>query len=197
MAASSKSVQLRRGVSKTIKTDMSSYGEEVLERHVEIMLEVDNDEREFFPGRIKEINIASVDGDIIVSHHVFFEDGDKAWFDLEDCERDGFLRWPSEATGSSKAASPTKRTLPNEEKVYDSPDSKREKRRSETLLKRSNTVAVLEEECDFPDFALKKRPRRTPPRSMPANIDAIIRYMDKVEPGEDYFKRQQDSRQGE
>jgi hypothetical protein len=178
---------------------MSSYGEEVLERHVEIMLEVDNDEREFFPGRIKEINIASVDGDVKISHHVFFEDGDKAWFDLEVCERDGFLRWPSETTASSKAASLSKRTLPNEEEegAYDFPDFKREKRRRERLLKISNEVAVLEEECDFPDVSLKKRPRRTPPRSMPANIDAIIRYMDKLEPGEDYFKRQQDSRQGE
>jgi hypothetical protein len=180
---------------------MPSYGEEVLERHVEIMLEVDNDEREFFTGRIKETKIASVDGDIKISHHVFFEDGDKAWFDLEDCERDGFLRWPSETTASSsKVASTSKRALPNEEEegAYDSPDFKREKRRSERLLKIRNAVAVLEEEeYDFPDVSLKKRPRRTQPRSMPANIDAIIRYMDKLEPGEDYFKRQQDSRQGE
>jgi hypothetical protein len=59
---------------------------------------------------------------------------------------------------------------------------------------KSRTKAVQKLQCVTPGVKSATKPMEA--SLLPKSIDAIIRFMDRIEPGNNYFKRQQDSRAG-
>jgi hypothetical protein len=86
------------------------YGDEVLGRtvHVKFAIDGDEDDMEFFEGKITGVRKMLVDnGEVECEHHVSFEDGDKDWFDLVKEEQSGCLTWPDETRSSGSSSTST------------------------------------------------------------------------------------------
>ena len=74
-----------------------SYNDEVIGKRVEIMFDLGDGNKSFFPGVVRKATVCSEDNERHYEHFVKFDDGDKCWFDLAGEEACGRLKWLDES----------------------------------------------------------------------------------------------------
>jgi len=196
------------------------YKDEVLGSRCELAF----DAGAFYAGTIRKVTMElNSDGTVTSKHYVVFDDGEKKWIDLSLEEADGELRWLKQASGSKRSApttsmdSPAKRPqqLPEADPDETAPAPTPERKVAQAVREPKHAtpprappkaavappVAVPEPKQAAPIAEPTQAQRVAEPTQhvtggMPDSIDAIIRYMDRIEPGKSYFRRQADSRDG-
>jgi hypothetical protein len=181
-----------------------TFGLEVLNRRIEVEFYTgdDSDKIEYYPGTIVECKAAvSEDGSgaIKTTHSVQFDDGDFASYDdLDERVKGGSARWLSSSGGGG--AHVIKKEEPKDNIPAVSPSKPAPKAKTQGQIKRKITSPPVEKE---PSMKKSKLVPSSDDSShsddsieIPASIDEIIRYMDRLEPDENYYERQADSRNG-
>ena len=168
--------------------EQKEYKDEVLGRRVCILFDNESDaSSEFYPGYISsfKMDIDEEGGPPKIQHFVKFDDGDEIWCDLVEEEKSGRLKWPL-TDDVKKRSPPTSQVVtPRKKKVrfltHESDDQ------DDVEVSSQDDQKVASVPAQVPNLS---------PLFMPSSIDEIIHYMDELEPDQDYYERQQDSRGG-
>lgn len=166
------------------KLEQHPYRDQVIGDRVEILFDVGDGSRCFYPGQIRKAMISLDDNDEVdIQHFVQFDDGDTHWFRLADEEKEGRLQWlkPQPAAAENATSSDTKR--PSKKQKRNNTDEEDDE--SADSASDSSNSSVHEEEATATPAV---------PDPLPKTFDDIIRYMDQVEPDKNYYERQEDSR---
>lgn len=174
----------------------SSKEDEFTGRRVEIKFLLPDGSQRFFPGTVQDSKR---------KYNVLFDDGEERSFDLEEQEDAGRLKWCDERkpkrAAKIKSEAPliqskeaaavvevkAERALLKEE-VKPDPDQSHEQ---QGMSSASTTFHTQEGNNYVEDLDASSIEEE-----LPTSIDAIIRYMDTIEPGANYHRLQQDSRGG-
>ncbi|CAB9514421.1 expressed unknown protein [Seminavis robusta] len=190
-----------------------AYREEVLMKRVAIRF----DDGVFYSGLIQKVELSvGEDGKIESQHWVVFDDGDQRFFDIAEEEGDGRLKWEEKSQKASVASasnnSSGKRKAPDratasgrkikkkeepEEEVDVTVVAVAQTRKKASLSKAkeddetesddgSEVQAEVQEDADYLDTLA--------PADFPDSIPKVIRLMDQLEPGMNYYERQADNR---
>jgi hypothetical protein len=159
-----------------------------------------------------------------IRHYIKFDDGDEGWYNLQDEFKNGKLKWTSApaSTGRSAPANVQKRSyspcvdeddaeddanqkLPSATTTTTADASKKIKTEEEgtTNIKSESNDGADENEDDEGEESETGTEinsiwpySQQIPNPLPGSIDKIIKLMDTLEPGQDYYERQQDNRGG-
>lgn len=188
------------------------YREEVLGRKVEIRFQVDEDNSntKFYAGTICEMNcLWNVQSKAVdTTHFVKFEDGDEHWFDLQEQEEEGNLRWPSASTSTTASTNVVTPNVKRESNVKVEVACQNHPAISPRTLMKTEEEETSEEEGSVDKkFAGEEEAQELSdrddssdgdttlpvPEVMPSSISDVCRYIDKhIDNG--FYERQQDNR---
>lgn len=203
-----------------------TYDKEVLGKRVEIEFVLEDDgSEEFYGGIITKVQTKCEDKEckrVVTNHYIEFDDGDKKWFDLVEEEKEGRLRWidatptiamaaaaAGERSGGEAGVSrpPKAKKIKFEGSGTISDDMKKEAGDEDEKMPAVVTVTPLssgrkktinkEGTSEDLNVGLTRADLPDPKSSMwPKSIDSIIKLMDKLEPGYNFYDRQVDGRGG-
>lgn len=152
----------------------------MLGKRVEVMFEVGAG-TQWFGGIVEEVRCKYMDKD---RHHLIkFFDGEEHLMQLDDFEKQGKLRWPSSPSVKNEAPSTDEETLRDDEPPRQKVAAKRKANKPTPVSQKKKPK--LEEDTALP-----------PELKQNGGVDGILRYMDLMEPGEDYLIKQEDTRGG-
>jgi hypothetical protein len=155
-----------------------------------------------------------------IRHYIKFDDGDEGWYNLQDEFKNGKLKWTSAAASTSRSspANVQKRSYspPVEDDTEDDANQKSlstttadaskkiktEEEGTTNIKSESNDDADENEDDEGEESETEAESNSIWPYSeqipnpLPESIDKIIKLMDTLEPGQDYYDGQQDNRGG-